>query len=194
MSPRDRDHCRGGKSSLIIENFGTGNQAIKPKLPSFRKQCNQPVRAASDWLRFATECLTVPRPKSASFRKQCNQPVRAASDWLRFATECLTVPQPKSASFRQKKRNQPVRALPGSASFRDVVPDHHSARLASLRKNLRPKYRGLCHGYARCQALCQRLRLDGPTQYLGSDNLRLAMPTRSSLLSLVDQHFPTALR
>jgi hypothetical protein len=42
----------------------------------------------------------------------------------------------------------------------------------------RPKYRGLGHGYARCQAVCRRL----PLGDLGSDNLRLVMPTRSSLL------------
>ena len=118
MSPRGRDHCRGGKSSLLFENFGTGNQAIKPKLASFRKQCNQPVRAASDWLRFVKKVIS----QSGLF-----------PDWLRFATRCLTVTQPNWLRF--VKHDQPVRALPGSASFRDVVPDHHSARLASFRKN-----------------------------------------------------------
>src|ERR1035438_4508043 len=146
MSPRDRDHCRGGKSSLIIENFGTGNQAIKPKLASFRKQCNQPVRAASDWLRFvkkvirqsglfpdwlrfATRCLTVTQPNWLRFVKKVISQSGLFPDWLRFATRCLTVTQPNWLRF--VKHDQPVRALPGSASFRDVVPDHHSARLAS---------------------------------------------------------------
>ena len=65
MSPRDRDHYRGGKSSLIIENFGTGNQAIKPKLASFRKNAISQSGLFPDWLRFAT---MVPDPDSGPNR------------------------------------------------------------------------------------------------------------------------------
>jgi hypothetical protein len=57
MSPRDRDHCCGGKSSLKIENFGTGMQSASPDrlgLGSFRDAVpdhTQPELAKSGFIR-----------------------------------------------------------------------------------------------------------------------------------------------
>jgi len=96
MSPRDRDHYRGGKSSLIIENVGTGNQAIKPKLASFRKQL-QP--ASPSRLGLASFRYMAPDRNSAQIgfvSQKRNQPVRAAPDELRSAA---IVPDRNSAKI-----------------------------------------------------------------------------------------------
>ena len=53
-----------------------------------------------------------------------------------------------------------MREIRSYGSVRGVVGDRYPYRDSQKQ---RPKYRGVCHGYARCQEVCQRLRLDGPS-------------------------------
>jgi hypothetical protein len=93
MSPRDRDHRRRGKSSLIIETLGTGNQAIEPKLASFRK--NAASQSGPPRIGFVSPPGADHHSvKLASFRKKAANQSGIFPDWLRFAIWRLTITQP----------------------------------------------------------------------------------------------------
>jgi hypothetical protein len=108
MSPRDRDR-RGGGIGLIIETFGTGNQAIKPKLASSENnRASDAPRACQVLANWGLSAFTCVHRRPFSFpgvtalwrsrlsfrRKNAACQSWIFPDWLRFATWCMAVAQP----------------------------------------------------------------------------------------------------
>jgi hypothetical protein len=106
----------------FFENLGTRNQAIKPKLASFRQNAVSQSGFFPNWLRFAKKVIS----QSG-----------LSPDWLRFANWCLTVTQPDWLRFAKKVISQSW-LLPGLASFRQLVPGPSPRQIGFVSQKRRP--------------------------------------------------------